>query len=42
MHSVSELQQPSQLRKQVPPQPFELLDEVQVVGQEGWQAQIPA
>jgi hypothetical protein len=29
------MQQPLQFWKQVPPQPFGLLDEVQVVGQEG-------
>ena len=38
---MSSMQQPLQVRKQVPPQPFGLPAEVRVVGQVGWQAQIP-
>jgi hypothetical protein len=38
---VSELQQPLQFLKQLPPQPFGRLADVQVVGQLGWHRHWP-
>lgn len=35
------MQQPLQLRKQVPPQPSEELNAAQVVGHDGWQTHWP-
>jgi hypothetical protein len=41
MHCVSDMQQPLQLRKQVPPQPSDDEVCVHVVGHDGWHTQCP-